>query len=67
MNNDDAESTILLINDLNELSKLISNELNLTELKESINDSVKFINTQDLMQFNCQIVTYMATSAQSVS
>jgi len=50
----------MLINDLNELGKLVSNETNLAEVKESISELVKFINSQDLMQFNSQIVTYMA-------
>jgi hypothetical protein len=61
-----SESTLNLINDLNEFNKSFKqslgteSQLNFRNLKQSIVQLVKFINSQDLMQFNCQIVSYMA-------
>lgn len=65
-NQSQSESTLNLINDLNEFNKTFKqsigteNQTNFRNLKQSIVQLVKFINSQDLMQFNVQIVSYMA-------
>ncbi len=70
-----SESTLNLINDLNHFNKtfksksiattisgatIINKNQDFKNLKKSIVQLVKFINSQDLMQFNCQIHSYMA-------